>query len=609
MVLKINGLTLALGEREALLPVRVASLLGLPDGAIADIRVIRRSIDARRTRPPRFVYLLVVRLADGVDWRPAPERERSGVSVTEGVDGPDESLRIHSPRLASLTSFPRKQESKKGNWIPPYQSLPRTRSGVRGRLSQARNDTQHPAACGGVAYSQGGSAVFGRRPVVAGCGPAGLFAALTLAEKGIPVLLLERGRAIQERLADVRAFWERGILNPESNVHFGEGGAGTFSDGKLTSRVKNPCTSLVKRVLVDMGAPADILVDARPHIGTDRLREVVVNLRKRLIDLGCEVRFGARVTDFRIHRGCLVGIVVNDSEEIRADHLILATGQSAADTYRKLAERGVALAPKPFAIGLRVEHPQELINRIQYGRWAGHPDLPPADYFLTAKVEALNRACYSFCMCPGGRVIGCSAEAGGVITNGMSRLRRESPCANSAVVVNVQSEDLGGEGPLAGLAFRRHWEERAFLAGGSDYCAPAQRLTDFLSGKTHSPIGRCSFLPGVRGADLQDVLPPFVVEGLKRGFAEFERKMPGFITGEATLIGVETRTSSPVRITRGEDGQGLNLTGLYPCGEGAGYAGGIISSALDGIRAAERLLLSLGNSKKSKISSPLTGEG
>ena len=527
---------------------------------------------------------------------------------------PDDSRWVHSPGLASLTSFPRpplsfprKRESRKGNWIPPYQSLPRTRSGVRGRLSQARNDTQHPAACGGVAYSQGGSAVFGRRPVVAGCGPAGLFAALTLAEKGIPVLLLERGRAIQERLADVRAFWERGILNPESNVHFGEGGAGTFSDGKLTSRVKNPCTSRVKLVLVDMGAPADILVDARPHIGTDRLREVVVNLRKRLIDLGCEVRFGARVTDFRIHRGCLVGIVVNDSEEIRADHLILATGQSAADTYRKLAERGVALAPKPFAIGLRVEHPQELINRIQYGRWAGHPDLPPADYFLTAKVEALNRACYSFCMCPGGRVIGCSAEAGGVITNGMSRLGRESPCANSAVVVNVQSEDLGGEGPLAGLAFRRHWEERAFLAGGSDYCAPAQRLTDFLSGKTHSPIGRCSFLPGVRGADLRDVLPPFVVEGLKRGFAEFERKMPGFITGEAILIGVETRTSSPVRITRGEDGQGLNLTGLYPCGEGAGYAGGIISSALDGIRAAERLILSLTNSNKIQNLLPLDG--
>jgi uncharacterized FAD-dependent dehydrogenase len=584
MVLKINGLTLALGEREALLPARVASLLGLTAGAIAELRVIRRSIDARRTRPPRFVYLLVVRLADGVDWRPAPELEPAGVSVTEEADGPDESLPMHSSRLDSLISFPRTgTRGQISNLSPKKNRIP----------CQARNDTQYLVDCDGIAYSQGGAAVYEQRPVVAGCGPAGLFAALTLAEKGVPVLLLERGGAVPERLADVRAFWEQGILNPESNVHFGEGGAGTFSDGKLTSRVKNPCTSWVKRVLVDMGAPADILVDARPHIGTDRLRQVVVNLRERLIGLGVEVRFGACVTDFRIHRGRLVGIVVNDCEEIRTDHLILATGQSAADTYRKLAERGVALAPKPFAIGLRVEHPQELINRIQYGRWAGHPDLPPADYFLTAKVDALNRSCYSFCMCPGGQVIGCSAEAGGVITNGMSRLRRENPFANSAVVVNVRSDDLGGEGPLAGLSFRRHWEERAFLAGGSDYCAPAERLTDFLSGKTRSPIGKCSFLPGVKEADLRELLPPFVVEGLKRGFAEFERKMPGFITEEAILIGVETRTSSPVRITRGEDGQGVNLTGLYPCGEGAGYAGGIISSALDGIRAAERLMLSL----------------
>lgn len=532
MFLKINGLVLSLGEREGLLPLRVASLLGLPVEAIADLQVIRRSIDARRARPPRFVYLLIVRLAEGVDWQPTAESGVAGVRVTEWAD----------------------------------------------RLDESRGPS-HVSPC------------FQRRPVVVGCGPAGLFAAMTLAEKGVPVLLLERGRAVPERIADVRTFWERGILNPESHVHFGEGGAGTFSDGKLTSRVKNPHTSRVKQILVDMGAPADILVDAHPHIGTDRLREVVVHLRNRLIGLGGEVRFGACVTDFRIHRGGLVGIVVNDSEEIRTDHLILATGQSAADTYRKLQERGVALAPKPFAIGLRVEHPQELINRIQYGRWAGHPDLPPADYFLTAKVESLNRSCYSFCMCPGGQVIGCSAEAGGVITNGMSRLGRESPWANSAVVVNVQNGDLGGEGPLAGLTFRRHWEERAFLAGGADYSAPVQRLTDFLSGETGPAIGRCSFLPGIRGADLHDVLPPFVVEGLKRGFAEFERKMPGFITQEAILIGVETRTSSPVRIMRDEEGQGVNLTGFYPCGEGAGYAGGIVSSALDGIRAAERMMI------------------
>lgn len=531
MDLKINGLTLALGERENLLPARVASLLGLSPDAISDLRVLRRSIDARRSRPPRFVLLLLVRLADGVIWKVAPDREAAGVSVKEATDSVQE---------------------------PP----------------------------GPVVRS----AVCGRRPVVVGCGPAGLFAALTLAMNGVPALLLERGRTVPERLHDVRDFWERGILNPESHVHFGEGGAGTFSDGKLTTRVKNPYTAWVKRVFADMGATADILSDTRPHIGTDRLRAVVVNLRKKLIEMGCEVRFGARVTDWLIHQGRMVGAVVNDLEEIRTDRLILATGQSADDVYGKLAERGVALMSKPFAVGVRVEHPQRVINRIQYGRWDGHPDLPPADYFLTAKVAGLNRSVYSFCMCPGGSVIGCSAEAGGVITNGMSRSRRDSPYANSAVVVNVTTGDLGGEGPLAGLAFRRHWERMAFLAGGSDYSAPAQRLTDFMSARDPLPVGKCSFLPGVKEADLRDALPPFVAAALNEGFAQFERKMPGFVTEEAILLGVETRTSSPVRILRNERGQGVHTEGLFPCGEGAGYAGGIISSALDGIRAAECVL-------------------
>ncbi|MCX5837341.1 MAG: hypothetical protein NTW71_02315 [Deltaproteobacteria bacterium] len=316
MVLKINGLTLALGEPEEVLPARVASLLGLSRRVITDLRVIRRSIDARRSRPPRFVFLLTVRLADGVGWKPGPGRNVSGVSVAEEANGPDESLRGCSPGFDSLTSFPPRIKygvNSSGNpredWIPPYP--------VRGRLRQARNDIQYPTACGEVVYSRrasGGAPVFERSPAVVGCGPAGLFAALTLAAKGMPVLLLERGKPVPERLSDVRAFWEAGVLNPESQVHFGEGGAGTFSDGKLTTRVKNPYTAWVKRVLVDMGAPADILVDARPHIGTDRLREIVVNLRHRLIGMGCEVRFGARVTDFLIRQRKLVGIVVNGSE-------------------------------------------------------------------------------------------------------------------------------------------------------------------------------------------------------------------------------------------------------------------------------------------------------
>ncbi len=535
MVIKINGLALSVGESEALLPTRAASLLGVPHGAVSDLRIIRKSLDARRARPPRFIYLLTVRLPEGISV--SVDKTAAGLTATEEIDIPEEE------------------------WV-------------------MSSGTSHPMPeC---------------RPVVVGCGPAGLFASLALAGRGMPVLLLERGKAVPERIPAVRSFWEKGILNPESHVHFGEGGAGTFSDGKLTSRVKNPHMGWVKRVLADLGAPAEILTEARPHIGTDRLREVVVNLRRRLIEMGCEVRFGAQVTDFVLHGGRLVGIIVNGSEEIRADRLILAIGQSADDTYEKLAERGIALVPKPFAVGLRVEHPQETINRIQYGRWAGHPDLPPADYFLTAKMKERDRSVYSFCMCPGGRVIGCSARPGGVITNGMSRFRRDSPYANSAVVVNVRIEDLGRTSSLAGLTFRRHWEERAFLAGGGDYCAPVQRLTDFLAGKEGDPVGGTSFLPGVRQAELKNVLPPFVIEAMKSGFAEFERKMPGFITREAVLFGVETRTSSPVRIVRDTTGQSATTTGLFPCGEGAGYAGGIISSALDGIRAAEHLVISLG---------------
>lgn len=535
MVLNINGLTLSLGEGEGLLPARVASLIGVPVDAVTELRVIRRSIDARRARPPRVVYLVAVRLPEGTAF---PIGEAApGVIVTEAPDVPNE-----------------RQAKPSGARFPAPE----------------------------------------RRPVVIGGGPAGLFSALTLARKGIPVLLLERGKTVPQRFADVRSFWEKGAFDPESHVHFGEGGAGTFSDGKLTSRTKNPYTGWVKRVMVDMGAPVDILVDAHPHIGTDRLREVVVNLRSRLIELGCEFRFGVKATDFVIHGGRLTGIVVNGAEEIRTDHLLLAMGQSADDTYERLAERGILLTQKPFAIGLRVEHPQEAVNRIQYGRWAGHPDLPPADYFLTAGIKAMDRSVYSFCMCPGGLVIGCSAREGGVITNGMSRFLRDSPYANSAVVVNVRTEDLEEGSPLAGLTFRRHWEEMAFSAGGGNYFAPVQRLTDFLSGKTGRPVDACSFRPGFREADLHKVLPPFAVAALKLGFAEFERKMPGFITEEATLIGVETRTSSPVRIVRGEDGQSANTGGLFPCGEGAGYAGGIISSALDGIRAAERLVAALG---------------
>jgi hypothetical protein len=524
VVLEISGIAVSLEEGEGVLPGKAAAILGVQAENIESLCIIRRSIDARRRRPPRFIYVVEVSLPDETAWTETPA---GGVTVR----------RLSQDKPASFSN-------------------PRLKSGLR--------------------------------PVVIGCGPAGLFAALSLAESGMPPLLLERGKSVAQRVPDVNRFWEEGRLNPESNVHFGEGGAGTFSDGKLTSRVKNPLTARVKNILVELGAPADILTDARPHIGTDRLRAVVVRLREKLVELGAEVRFEARVTDFLIHRERIVGIVINEHEEIRPQRLILAIGQSADDTYRKLQERGVRLEPKPFAMGLRLEHPQELINEIQYGKWCRHPDLPPADYFMTAAIEDMNRSVYSFCMCPGGQIIGCSASAGGVVTNGMSASRRDGPYANSAVVVNVRVDDFGAA-PLAGLAFRRQWEERAFVLGGGDYRAPAQRLTDFLKDATGGVVGQTTFRPGVRAASLRDLLPGFVAEALKKGFRLFERKMPGFASTEAHLIGVETRTSSPVRISRGPDGQSVTVAGIYPCGEGSGYAGGIISSALDGIRAARQM--------------------
>jgi uncharacterized FAD-dependent dehydrogenase len=316
---------------------------------------------------------------------------------------------------------------------------------------------------------------------------------------------------------------------------------------------------------------------------------VVVNLRAKLIELGCEVRFAARVTDFLMSRDKIIGVIINRQEEVRTDHLIVAVGQSADDTCRCLWERGVRMEAKPFAIGVRVEHPQSLINQLQHGQWFQSPELPPADYFLTAKIKEMDRSVYSFCMCPGGQVIGCSAESGGMLVNGMSSFHRDGVYANSAVVVNIRVDDFNGSEPLNGLTFRRQWEEKAFIQGGGHYHAPAQRLMDFLLDKDSGVIGSTSFLPGVQAASLQRVLPGFVVEALKKGFRQFDQKMPGFMTNEAHLIGVETRTSSPVRILRGPDGQSVNVKGLYPCGEGAGYAGGIISSALDGIRAAQSI--------------------
>jgi len=395
---------------------------------------------------------------------------------------------------------------------------------------------------------------------------------------------------VEDRVGDIESFWGRGLFDPESNVHFGEGGAGTFSDGKLTTRIKSPRIDYIKRTLVELGAPSEILIDAKPHVGTDRLRRVLLNLRGRLAVLGCEVRFGARVSDLMVRSGRIEGLVVNGREEIPAEAVIWAAGQSSAESYEMLAARGVALAPKAFAIGVRVEHPQELINRIQYGKWWDPGRLPPAEYTLTARLEEAGRSVYTFCMCPGGQVIGCSSEAGTVVTNGMSLYRRDGAYANSAAVVSVRPDDFETGSPLAGLRFRRQWEARAFAAAGENYFAPAQRLTDFLARRVAREPGPSTFRPGIAALPLDRVLPEFVAEALREGLQMFERKMPGFVTAEALLIGVETRTSSPVRIVRDETGGSSSTAGLFPCGEGSGYAGGIISSAVDGIKAAAAVL-------------------
>ncbi|ABB32894.1 FAD dependent oxidoreductase [Geobacter metallireducens RCH3] len=425
----------------------------------------------------------------------------------------------------------------------------------------------------------------GGRIVIVGMGPAGLFAALRLAEYGLAPTILERGRPVEERTRDVQAFWSLGQLDTESNVQFGEGGAGTFSDGKLTTRVNDSRIGYVLQKFVDFGASPEILHLAKPHVGTDQLRRVVAGIRQGLLAAGCDIRFRSRVTDIVSREGRVGTVIVNGTDEIAADALVLAPGHSARDTYEMLARRGVHLQAKPFAMGVRVEHPQELINGIQYGK-GHHPALPPADYALAHNDRRTGRSAYSFCMCPGGVVVAGSSEEGGVVTNGMSAHLRNTPFANSALVVTVGPDDFGSSSPLAGVEFQRHWERRAFEAGGGGYRAPAQNLLSFLGMKGGKGVSS-SYRPRVTETDLSRVLPAAVTGTLREALPTFDRRMRGFVTAEATLTGVETRTSAPVRIVRGEDCQSVSLQGLYPTGEGAGYAGGIMSAALDGIRVAD----------------------
>ena len=527
MGIRVKDIVLPLEEEESALPRKAAESLKISPEQIRKFKIIKKSLDARRKNQIHFVYALELTLS--------PSEEK------KVLDQPPPGLQI--------------------------QKCTETRAPVPARVQKKP----------------------GQRPVIIGTGPAGLFAALKLTENGLPPLILERGKEVLGRVKDVERFWHEGILEPESNVQFGEGGAGTFSDGKLYTRLHDSRVSAILETFHRFGAPLEILFLQRPHIGTDNLRRVVLAMRKHLQEQGAEFKFQAKVTRLIISRDQLQGAIVNEKDEIDSSMLFLAPGNSARDTFRMLQSSRVALEPKPFAIGLRVEHPQRLIDRIQYGRSAGHPRLPPADYQLTYR-DSKGRAVYSFCMCPGGAVIAASSESEGLVTNGMSLFRRNSPFANSAVVVSVGIEDLGRSGPLAGMEFQRRWEEKAYRLGGENFRAPAQGVFDFLQNRNPSAVRETSFKLGITPARLDECLPAFVGQSLREALPYFNRKMPGFVSADAVLMAIETRTSCPLRIVRNKDFQSQRVRGLYPIGEGSGYAGGIISSALDGIKAAEAVL-------------------
>ncbi|WP_306591604.1 NAD(P)/FAD-dependent oxidoreductase [Geothrix sp. 21YS21S-4] len=435
-----------------------------------------------------------------------------------------------------------------------------------------------------------------RRPrvVVVGSGPAGTFCALRLLDYGIEPVVLERGPAMGERVKAVAGLWTDAILDPEANAQFGEGGAGTFSDGKLTTRIGHPATRYVLEAFVRFGANPRILYLAKPHVGTDVIRRCAVLIRKEAEARGAQYRFRARLADIRFDaEGRVQAAVLESGEELLCEALVLAPGHSARDTFEMLHRHGVAMRQKAFAMGVRVEHPQDLIDRAQYGPSSGHPSLPAADYKLVCNF-GVNRAAYSFCMCPGGEVIQCSSEAGGVVVNGMSNEKRDSGFANSGLVAKVNTADFGSDHPLAGMRFQRTWEQAAFRAAGETYGAPAMAVQDFLKGRATGRLPRTSFRPFAVAADLRTCLPEFVREQLAGALPVFDRKIHGFTSRDAVLLAIESRTSSPLQLLRNEDGQSASHPGLYPCGEGAGFAGGITSAAVDGIRVAEWIAQSAG---------------
>ncbi len=511
-------------------------------------------------------------------------------------------LRLPPGEIVSCTVFRRAHDARKKSAIMLIYSLDVELQDEPGVLERFADDPNvKPTPDIGYRFVAHAPDDLTERPLVIGAGPCGLFAALLLAQMGFRPIILERGKAVRERTKDTWGLWRKSVLNPESNVQFGEGGAGTFSDGKLYSQIKDP-RHLGRKVLTEFvkaEAPPEILTEAHPHIGTFRLVKMVENMRATIQALGGEYRFESRVTDLEIETDRdgsrrVRGVVLSDGQRIASDHVVLAIGHSSRDTFGMLLDRGVTIQAKPFSVGFRIEHPQSLIDAARYGASAGHPILGAADYKLVHHASN-GRNVYSFCMCPGGTVVAAASEEGRVVTNGMSQYSRAERNANAGIVVGITPKEDYPGGPLAGVEFQRKWESAAFAAGGGTYAAPAQLVGDFIAGRPSTSLGSVvpSYKPGVLPTDLTPCLPGYAIDAIREALVKFGRQIRGYDMKDAVLTGVETRTSSPVRINRDETFQSVNTRGLFPAGEGAGYAGGILSAGVDGIKIAEAVATSM----------------
>jgi uncharacterized FAD-dependent dehydrogenase len=581
-MLRISEIKLPLDHPPAALKNALLQQLAIDEAELLSYTVFKRGTDARKKNYILFVYTIDVELRDEAALL-ARVKHDPNVSVTPDIGY---HFVTHAPadfyshtstgfiskveqggdeRATQTVQIARQDASEEANTVPPMKWKP-------------------------------------QRPIVIGMGPAGLFAGLLLAQMGFRPLILERGKAVRERTRDTWGLWRQGKLDPESNVQFGEGGAGTFSDGKLYSQIKDP-RHLGRKVLsefVKAGAPEEILYVSHPHIGTFRLVSMVEKMRAEIIALGGEIRFQSKVDDIEVSDGQLCGVILASGERIATRHLVLAIGHSARDTFEMLYKRGIYIEPKPFSIGFRIEHPQTQIDRARHGANAGNPQLGAADYKLVHHAKN-GRTVYSFCMCPGGTVVAATSEPGRVVTNGMSQYSRAERNANAGIVVGITPEDFPRDpadpaSPLGGVELQRQLESRAFELGGGDYRAPGQLVGDFLAGKASMDFGEVqpSYTPGVHLADLASALPDYAITAIREALPAFAKQIHGFDRADAVLTGVETRTSSPIRIKRNDDDlQSINTRGLYPAGEGAGYAGGILSAAVDGIRVAEAVALSM----------------